>query len=193
MFKAKRRTVVTMAAVVAVLLAGALAVTLLTQGNGQPAAQRDDNSQWCTRPDTGRSRPTSPATSLTGTPIKLSSYRGKIVVLNFWGSWCAPCRAEGQRSRCSIEQYGSKGVAVPRRRRGGHPGERARLHPRRRHHLPERERRRTTRSSSGLPSGGAGERHPDHRGDRQDRARRGHGDRRGQLRPDDHAPATTRR
>jgi peroxiredoxin len=31
---------------------------------------------------------------LQGKPIKLSQYRGKIVFLNFWATWCPPCRIE---------------------------------------------------------------------------------------------------
>jgi thiol-disulfide isomerase/thioredoxin len=43
------------------------------------------------------SRPLAPkvtGTTLTGAKWSLASERGDLVVLNFWGSWCAPCRRE---------------------------------------------------------------------------------------------------
>jgi thiol-disulfide isomerase/thioredoxin len=107
-FKAKRRTVVTATAVVAVLLGGALAVTLLTSGQGN-ASDANGIVQY----QAGQ-RPLAPnvtGTSLTGSPIKLSAYRGKTVVLNFWGSWCSPCRDEAPTLAGLDQQYGSKGVA----------------------------------------------------------------------------------
>ena len=32
--------------------------------------------------------------SETGQPVRLSDYRGKVVFVNFWGSWCSPCLQE---------------------------------------------------------------------------------------------------
>jgi thiol-disulfide isomerase/thioredoxin len=110
-FKAKRRTVVTATAVTAVLLAGALAATLLTQGKGN--ASDGGSSDGVVEYQVGH-RPLAPnvtGTSLTGSTIKLSSYRGKTVVLNFWGSWCSPCRGEASTLAVLAEQYGSKGVS----------------------------------------------------------------------------------
>jgi thiol-disulfide isomerase/thioredoxin len=112
-FRAKRRTVVTVAAVAAVLLAGALAVTL-TEGSGQASGVTyvdGNNSQQVYAAGHRALAPDFTGTSLTGTPIRLASYRGKVVVLNFWGSWCGPCRAEGPTLAVLSEQYGSKGVS----------------------------------------------------------------------------------
>ncbi len=42
-------------------------------------------------------RPDAPAvsgTTTSGQRLSLAAYRGDTIVLNFWGSWCAPCRAE---------------------------------------------------------------------------------------------------
>lgn len=41
-----------------------------------------------------KAAPTFSGTLLDGKSAKLSDFRGKVVALNFWGSWCAPCRVE---------------------------------------------------------------------------------------------------
>jgi thiol-disulfide isomerase/thioredoxin len=59
-------------------------------------------------------RPVAPdftATTLTGSRLAFASYRGRVVVLNFWGSWCAPCRHEAPTLAVTAQQYRPDGVA----------------------------------------------------------------------------------
>jgi peroxiredoxin len=59
-------------------------------------------------------RPLAPeftATSLTGAKLSFSSYRGKVVVLNFWGSWCVPCREEASTLAAAAAHYQPSGVS----------------------------------------------------------------------------------
>jgi len=49
---------------------------------------------------------------LEGKPLNLESYRGKVVVLDFWATWCAPCRTEIPHFVKLQEQYGEQGLQV---------------------------------------------------------------------------------
>jgi thiol-disulfide isomerase/thioredoxin len=47
---------------------------------------------------------------LGGQRVRLQDYRGHIVVLNFWATWCAPCTQEMPLLARTAEQYRSRGV-----------------------------------------------------------------------------------
>jgi thiol-disulfide isomerase/thioredoxin len=50
--------------------------------------------------------------TLDGNAVTLSELRGKIVVINFWATWCPPCRAETPALEKSYEQYKDVGVVI---------------------------------------------------------------------------------
>ena len=47
-----------------------------------------------------------------GGRLSLASLRGKVVVLNFWASWCVPCKQEAPRFEAASKQYAPQGVVV---------------------------------------------------------------------------------
>ena len=59
-------------------------------------------------------RPLAPdfnGTTLTGSKLSFADYRGKVVVLNFWGSWCVPCREEASILAAVAAKYQPSGVS----------------------------------------------------------------------------------
>ena len=88
-----RRTRVVLSGAIAVAVAGLLAagaVHLAGSGSGglPVVGQVIAAAQRPLAPDIS-------GTTLTGGHLDIPSWRGHTVVLNFWGSWCVPCRKEG--------------------------------------------------------------------------------------------------
>lgn len=81
-----------------------LPILLLLLGACEPGIE------WEGGPAVGDAAPSYTVETLAGEPASLEDYRGRPLLLNFWATWCTPCRTETPFLQSIYEDYRGKGL-----------------------------------------------------------------------------------
>ena len=108
MTRGRRTAALVLAAAAALSLTACSATAGSTDGSTRYVA--GDGSTTLLAPAERDAAPAVAGTTLDGKPLDLADLRGKVVVVNMWASWCAPCRGEAGTLEKVYDETRSKGV-----------------------------------------------------------------------------------
>src|SRR6202049_513872 len=89
-----------------------VAVAIIGVVAGLYSLRHHHGSPVATAPTANQAAPDFTLPQLDGQALRLSSYRGKVVLLDFWASWCEPCRVETPHLIELQQKYGDRGLQI---------------------------------------------------------------------------------
>jgi len=85
---------------------GMMVLAVALRGSGDAPSEAEE-SVWL-----GKAAPDFELTDLSDKTVRLSDFKGKVVLLDFWATWCAPCRMEIPDLIQLQKQYADKGFTL---------------------------------------------------------------------------------
>jgi cytochrome c biogenesis protein CcmG/thiol:disulfide interchange protein DsbE len=86
-------------------LSGAIAAALILAGLGWGVLHPSGTPS---SPVVGQTAPNLEVAAYNGPPVALDSFHGRAIVVNFWASWCAPCRQEQQPLKAAAQEWAGR-------------------------------------------------------------------------------------
>ncbi|MEV0689462.1 MULTISPECIES: TlpA disulfide reductase family protein [unclassified Streptomyces] len=108
--RVRRRAVLTVGTAVAALLVSACGSGGTSGGGGNTNFVTGTDGISTVAKGERTAAPDLSGETLEGEPLDVADFQGKVVVLNVWGSWCNPCRAEAKHFAKVSEDYADQGV-----------------------------------------------------------------------------------
>jgi len=101
--------------IVAIVMFGILSYGYLSDTNGASLTEnqsKQEKSDSTTEDQEKFEAPDFTLQTITGEEVSLSDYRGKIVFINFWATWCGPCRTEIPAFVELQDEYGTDNLVI---------------------------------------------------------------------------------